>query len=68
LNNIDQLQQSESCIRMSDVRIWVRRIWPRIFLEWHKSISTHTYTHAYIYTWHKSISIWVRLVSFQNDL
>jgi len=38
-NNIDQLQQSGYCIRMSDVGIWVARIQRQILLEGHKFIS-----------------------------
>ena len=38
-NNIDQLQQSGSCIRMSESWIWVERTRPQILLKRHKSIS-----------------------------
>ena len=37
-NNIDQLQWSGSCNRMSDVCIWGEKILPQIFLEGHMSI------------------------------
>ena len=37
-NNIDQLQRSESCIRMSEGWIWVGRIRARILLEGHKCV------------------------------
>ena len=37
-NNIDQLQQSGSCIRMLNVDIWVRRIRAQILLEGRKCV------------------------------
>ena len=41
-DNIDQLQQDGSCIRMICGCIWVGRIRARILLELHKSLSIHT--------------------------
>jgi len=40
-NDIDQLQRSGSCIRMSDVGICVGRVQPQNLLEGHKSIYIH---------------------------
>ena len=56
-NNIDQLQWSEFCIRMSDVGVWVGRIWPQILLEWQVYLYLYMYTHIkHIYS-----HIWIHI-------
>ena len=50
-NNIDQLQQSGSCIRMSEGCIWVGRIQAQILLEGHKSISIYICATHSSYKW-----------------
>jgi len=48
-NNINQLQQSGSCIQMSEGWIWAGRIRAQILLEWHKCVYTHIHTRVCVY-------------------